>query len=209
MAASDPMNPRASQPQLQPAQLLEAYARGWFPMGDRASRQLEWFSPDPRGVIPLDGFRVSRRLARLVRQQRFEIRIDTHFEEVVRQCAARDETWISAVIIDAYSELHALGFAHSVEAWHADGLVGGLYGVSLRGAFFGESMFHTMTDASKVALCALVAHLQERHYRLLDVQWVTPHLASFGAIEVPRRRYLAMLADALTADCWFEWSGVE
>ena len=178
-------------------------------MGCAGSSAVDWYSPDPRGIIPLTAFHQSSRLTRTIRQGRFEIRFDTVFEDVMRACARPESTWISDSIMASYLDLHARRFAHSVEAWHADRLVGGLYGVSLRGAFFGESMFHTMTDASKVALSALVAHLQERQYRLLDVQWVTPHLASFGAIEVPRRRYLAMLADALTADCWFEWSGVE
>ena len=164
-----------------------------------------WFSPDPRGVIPLDGFHVPSRLARLLRQQRFEITIDSAFEEVMRACADdRDEgTWISGEIVECYTTLHRLGLAHSVEVRRESGLVGGLYGVHLGGAFFGESMFHRETDASKVALAALVERLQRRSFGLLDVQWLTPHLARFGAIEIPRAAYLAQLQRALKKDCRF------
>ena len=182
-----------------PALLLQAYASGWFPMAADPHRggRIEWFSPNPRGVLPLDGFHVPARLARVIRQGRFEIRIDTAFEAVMRACAARDETWINEDIIESYVALHRLGFAHSVEAWREARIVGGLYGVALRGAFFGESMYHDETDASKVALVALVERLRERAYVLLDVQWVTPHLHQFGAVEVPRRRYLKLLAESM------------
>ena len=188
-----------------PALLLQAYASGWFPMAAEPGRGggIEWFSPNPRGILPLDTFHVSGRLQRTLRQGRFDVRVDTRFEDVVRACAARDETWISGEIVESYTALHRLGYAHSVEAWHGDRLVGGLYGVALRGAFFGESMFHDETDASKVALCALVERLRARGYTLLDVQWVTPHLEQFGAVEVPRRRYLKLLADSLRLDCRF------
>jgi leucyl/phenylalanyl-tRNA--protein transferase len=121
----------------------------------------------------------------------------------MRACAARDETWISEEIVESYAALHRLGYAHSVEAWRGDRITGGLYGVALRGAFFGESMYHDETDASKVALCALVERLRARGYALLDVQWVTPHLEQFGAVEVPRRRYLKLLADSMRLDCRF------
>ncbi len=183
--------------------VLQAYQQGWFPMGDDKSPGIEWYSPDPRGIIPLDTFHVPARLQRVIRQERFTIRIDTAFDEVIRCCAARGETWITRDIIDTYAELHRLGFAHSVEAWQGDELAGGLYGVALRGAFFGESMFHRTTDASKVALAALVDRLRSRDYLLLDTQWVTPHLQQFGALDIPRIRYLRMLARALDRVCTF------
>jgi leucyl/phenylalanyl-tRNA--protein transferase len=189
-----------------PALLLQAYAAGWFPMGLEPERggSVEWFSPDPRGVLPLDDrFHVPSRLQRVIRQGRFEIRVDTRFADVMRSCAVRDETWITPEIVDSYVELHRLGFAHSVEAWRQGRLAGGLYGVALRGAFFGESMFHEEADASKVALCALVERLRARGYTLLDIQWVTPHLAQFGATEVGRKRYLRMLDQSLKIECRF------
>ncbi len=187
-----------------PEVLLAAYASGYFPMGVDGG-EIHWFSPDPRGVLPLERFHVSRRLARTLRQGRFDIRIDTCFRDVIDACAAdREEgSWITEEIVVSYCRLHELGYAHSVETWQAGRLVGGLYGVSLGGAFFGESMFHHVTDASKVALCALVERLRARGYRLLDVQWVTPHLAQFGAVEVSRRRYLQLLRQALSVACRF------
>ena len=187
---------------IEPHLLLQAYASGWFPMAvdDPAGEGIEWFSPDPRGIIPLERFHVSKRLERVVRQGKFEVAIDRAFADVMQACAGRDETWINQEILESYRELHRLGFAHSVECWLDGELVGGLYGVSLRGVFFGESMFHRVTDASKVALHALVARLKERRYALLDVQWVTPHLVQFGAVEVSRRRYLQMLRYAMTLE---------
>jgi leucyl/phenylalanyl-tRNA--protein transferase len=172
-------------------------------MGERGSGAIDWFSPDPRGIVPLDAFHVPARLARVVRQGRFDVRIDTAFRAVMEACAVREATWISDIIIGSYVKLHALGHAHSVECWQDDRLVGGLYGVSLGGAFFGESMFHTVSDASKVALCALVDRLRDRGFALLDVQWVTPHLRQFGAIDVRRREYLDRLEAALARDCRF------
>jgi leucyl/phenylalanyl-tRNA--protein transferase len=183
--------------------VLQAYQQGWFPMGDDKAPGIEWYSPDPRGIIPLDTFHVPSRLERVIRQGRFTIRIDTAFTEVIHSCAARGETWITREIIDTYTELHRLGFAHSVEAWEGEHLAGGLYGVALRGVFFGESMFHRATDASKVALAALVERLRGRDYHLLDTQWVTPHLLQFGAMEIPRVRYLRMLSRALDRPCSF------
>ena len=164
-----------------------------------------WFSPDPRGVIPLDGFRVPSRLARAMRQQRVDVDVDRAFEDVMRACAAhRNEgTWISDGIIECYAALHRLGLAHSVEVRRDGRLVGGLYGVHLGGAFFGESMFHRETDMSKVALASLVDRLQRRGFTLLDVQWLTPHLAQFGAIEISRADYLKRLQHALQRDCRF------
>lgn len=192
-----------------PAELLiSAYASGWFPMAVGPG-EIEWFSPDPRGVIPLEDFHVPRRLARVVRRGTFTIRIDRAFEQVIRACAADDRdsedpgTWIDDEIVESYCALHARGVAHSIEAWQDDRLVGGLYGVALGGAFFGESMFHRVTDASKVALVALVERLRARGFRLLDTQWVTEHLAQFGAIEIPRRQYLRLLEAGLRLDCTF------
>jgi len=185
--------------------LLSAYTSGWFPMAV-APGDIRWYSPDPRGVIPLDTFRASRRLARSLRQHRFEIRIDTDFRTVIRACSERVEAggnWIDEEIIDSYCALHERGFAHSVETWQDGVLVGGLYGVAIQGAFFGESMFHTVTDASKAALVALVDRLRARGYRLLDTQWVTDHLAQFGAVEIPRRRYLRLLEEALNVEATF------
>lgn len=185
--------------------LLSAYTSGWFPMAVGPG-DIRWYSPDPRGVIPLDTFHASRRLARSLRQHRFEIHIDTDFRTVIRACAERveaDGNWIDEEIIDSYCALHERGFAHSVETWQDGVLVGGLYGVAIQGAFFGESMFHTVTDASKAALVALVDRLRARGYRLLDTQWVTDHLAQFGAVEIPRRRYLRLLDDALKVDASF------
>jgi leucyl/phenylalanyl-tRNA---protein transferase len=187
--------------------LISAYATGWFPMA--VERGIQWFSPDPRGIFPLDGLRVSKRLARTVRQGRFRIEVDRAFVEVMRACAAaerdRDDpgTWISEEIIESYTALHAHGIAHSVETWVGERLVGGLYGVALRGAFFGESMFHRENDASKVALVALVDRLRRRGYALLDTQWTTPHLETLGAIEIPRKEYLRRLERALAIECDF------
>lgn len=184
---------------LEPDTLLTAYRSGLFPMPvGRGRRQLlAWWSPDPRGIIPLDGLRVSRSLRRSCR--RFEVRIDTAFEEVIDACAdpRRDGSWISPAVRQAYLRLHRLGWAHSVEAWGPEGLAGGLYGVAVGGLFAGESMFHRTTDASKVALVGLVERLRHGGGGLLDVQWTTPHLASLGAVDVPRRRYLELLADAV------------
>jgi leucyl/phenylalanyl-tRNA--protein transferase len=188
--------------------LVSAYASGWFPMAVEPG-EIRWYSPDPRGIIPLDTFRISRRLARTWRSGRFTIEVNRCFEDVIRACADADRdpedpgSWIDAEIIESYCALHRQGFAHSVETWQDGQLVGGLYGVALGGAFFGESMFHRVTDASKIALVALVERLRVRGYRLLDTQWVTEHLAQFGAIEIPRRRYLQLLDAALKLDCQF------
>ena len=185
--------------------LVSAYASGWFPMGV-GSGEIRWFSPDPRGIIPLDTFHVPRRLARVQRAGRFRIEIDTVFADVVRACAHAERsgedagTWIDDEIFESYCALHDAGFAHSVEVWERDALAGGLYGVALGGAFFGESMFHRVTDASKIALVALVERLRARGFTLLDTQWTTEHLEQFGAVEIPRVRYLQMLSSALALD---------
>ncbi len=188
-----------------PSILIEAYRRGVFPMG-MPDGSIQWFSPDPRGIIPLDTFHLPRRLARAMRAPGIEVRIDTAFADVVRACAERegdDGTWITDEIVDSYRALHDLGAAHSVEVWKDGQLAGGLYGVAVGCAFFGESMFHHARDASKIALAALVDHLRTRGFSLLDIQWVTPHLEQFGAIEIPREEYLERLAIALEADCPF------
>ena len=170
------------------------------------NNEIGWFSPDPRGILPIDSFHLPARLARLVRSGRFEVSVDRVFEGVMRACAERpgDGTWISEEILECYVAIHRLGLAHSVEVWQDGALAGGLYGVHLGGAFFGESMFHRVRDASKVALAALVDRLQRRGFVLLDTQWVTPHLQQFGAIEIPRREYLARLKRALAKDCAFD-----
>ena len=191
-----------------PELLLSAYGSGWFPMAVEPG-EIRWYSPDPRGIIPLDAFHLPARLARVMRSGVFRIERDRAFADVIRACAESDRrdddpgTWIDEEIIQSYSELHRLGFAHSLETWQGDRLVGGLYGVALGGAFFGESMFHRATDASKVALAALVDHLRKQGFRLLDIQWVTPHLEQFGAVEIPRSTYLERLAKALTIDAAF------
>ena len=166
--------------------------------------EIAWFSPDPRAIIPLDeGFRVPHGLRRVLKKGVFEIRVDTAFETVMRECAAREETWINEEIIASYTALHRLGHAHSVEAWCDGRLAGGLYGVTLGGAFFGESMFHEVTDASKVALHALVIRLRARGFELLDTQWITPHLETFGAVEIPRAEYRERLLACAEKPCRF------
>ena len=187
---------------LTPEILLHAYAAGIFPMADAADDpELFWVDPTRRGIIPLDGFHVPRRLARVMRQGRFAVRCDTAFAEVMQGCGeaseTRPSTWINDEILRLYAALFARGNAHSVECWLDEELVGGLYGVSLGAAFFGESMFSRVTDASKVALVGLVARLRAGGFRLLDTQFLTPHLAQFGGIEVSRARYHRLLADAL------------
>jgi leucyl/phenylalanyl-tRNA--protein transferase len=192
--------------------LLSCYARGVFPMADaREDEHVFLIDPERRGVIPLDGFHISRRLARTVRAEPFEIRTDTAFRAVVQACAepepGRAETWINHPIEDLYVQLHELGYAHTVECWLGGELVGGLYGVSLHGAFFGESMFSRRTDASKVALVHLVARLIAGGYRLLDAQFMTEHLTQFGAVEISRLDYHRRLALALSAEGEFQRAG--
>jgi len=189
---------------LAPSLLVAAYEAGYFPMA-MDDGEVRWYSPDPRGVLPLDRFHAPRRLLRVVRSGRFEISVDRAFRAVMEGCAAdRDEgTWISAEILDSYCALHDRGLAHSVETWAGGELAGGLYGVSLNGAFFGESMFHRVSDASRVALWALVERLRERRFGLLDIQWLTPFLEQCGAVEMPREEYLGTLAEALGRDTDF------
>lgn len=189
----------ANQPDIIPLEaLLNAYANGVFPMAEDGG--ILWFSPERRGLIPLDSrFRIPHGLRRTLKRGLFEVRWDTAFREVMLACAERKETWIDELILKSYCALHEEGFAHSVECWDADGLQGGLYGVALAGVFFGESMFHRKTDASKVALVALVETLREKNFQLLDTQWMTDHLRQFGGYELPRREYLAQLQAALEA----------
>jgi leucyl/phenylalanyl-tRNA--protein transferase len=179
-----------------PEVLLQGYRLGVFPMA-MDDGEIEWFSPDPRAILPLDKFHIPHTLERVVRKQSFEIRINTAFSEVMRECARRAETWINDEIVESYTRLHQLGHAHSIEAWRNDELAGGLYGVAIGGAFFGESMFHHVRDASKIALLALVDRLSARRFTLLDTQWLTPHLEKFGAIEIPRHHYLYRLSSAV------------
>jgi leucyl/phenylalanyl-tRNA--protein transferase len=179
-----------------PDVLLQGYRLGVFPMA-MENGAIEWFTPQRRGIIPLDRFHVPHGLQRTLRKGLFEVRVDTAFGRVIRACAQREETWINDEIVRSYTRLHDLGYAHSIEAWHEKKLSGGLYGVSLGGAFFGESMFHEVTDASKVALHGLVEHLRARRFALLDTQWLTPHLAQFGAIEISRPQYMHLLTRAV------------
>lgn len=181
---------------LEPGTLLAAYRTGLFPMPfDR--RRIAWFSPDPRGIIPLDGLHVSRSLRKSLR--RFDVRMNQRFRDVMEACADPDRPgfWINQAFIDAYTHLHELGWAHSIEVYRDDELVGGLYGVRVAGLFAGESMFHRATDASKVALVHTVEWLGDTRGRLFDVQWTTPHLRSLGAVDVARAEYLSRLADAI------------
>jgi len=197
--------------EITPDVLLKAYACGIFPMAESADDPgLYWIEPERRGIIPLDGFRISSRLARTVRSDKFEVRVDSDFEGVISGCAepqeGREKTWINERIRRLYGELFARGRCHTVEAWRDGQLVGGLYGVRLGGAFFGESMFHRETDASKVALVHLVGRLIAGGFRLLDTQFVTSHLKTFGALEVSRRQYHRLLDLALAVEgdfyCW-------
>jgi leucyl/phenylalanyl-tRNA--protein transferase len=190
---------------LDPDSLLTAYASGAFPMADEGNK-IHWYTADPRGVLPLDTFHIPQTLRQLIRQKKFEIRINFDFENTMRACmTARPgkTTWINQELIAAFTRLHEIGHAHSVEAWRNNQLAGGLYGVSLGAAFFGESMFHHQRDASKVALAALVDRLNERGYELLDTQSCTQHLKRFGTIEIPEADYLARLAKALKRKCSF------
>ena len=191
---------------LSPVSVLRAYRDGFFPMGCGDGR-LRWFSPDPRGILPLAEFRLPHGFRRALPRLGFAVTINTAFEEVVAGCADRPETWIDPAIARVYAELHAQGAAHSVEVWSRGSLAGGLYGVQVGGAFFGDSMFSRVSEASKLALLSLVEILRERQFGLLDIQWVTDHLEMFGAVEVRRAVYLCMLQDALVQECVFHAPG--
>ena len=194
--------------ELTPETLLRAYAVGLFPMAERRDDQtLFWIDPEKRGILPIDRFHLPRRLARKLRRRPFEVRCDSAFEDVIRECAApaddRPETWINEEIVALYTDLNQMGRAHSVECWRDGRLVGGLYGVTLGAAFFGESMFSRETDASKIALAHLVARLRKGGFSLLDVQFVTGHLSRFGAVEILRSGYRHLLAEALDRTATF------
>jgi leucyl/phenylalanyl-tRNA--protein transferase len=202
------MTRNTTSSEITPEVLLRAYACGIFPMAESADDpNLFWVEPELRGVIPLDGFHIASRLARTVRSDAFTVTVDRAFKAVIAGCAApqvgRNDTWINQRIRDLYVGLHGIGHAHSVEVWKDDDLVGGLYGVNLGRAFFGESMFHRARDASKVALVHLVARLIAGGFELLDTQYVTEHLKSFGAVEIPRRRYTTLLDHALKGEADF------
>ncbi|HUU81995.1 MAG TPA: leucyl/phenylalanyl-tRNA--protein transferase [Phycisphaerae bacterium] len=190
-------------PQLAPELLLAAYSRGIFPMAEEEGR-IMWFCPDPRAIIELDALRVSKTLAQLYRQGRFELTVNRDFIAIITACADRPEgTWISQDFIEAYGRLHELGYAHSIEAWRQGELAGGLYGVAIGGVFCGESMFFRQRDASKIALVYLVERMNERGFELLDVQFTTDHLARMGAVEIPREEYFRRLAAAVRKPCRF------
>jgi len=185
--------------------LVNAYAQGVFPMAGPGG-ELRWYSPDPRGILPLDEFHLPHTLRRRLRQVEWRFTFDRNFERVMEYCAEREETWIDARIHSAYTDLHGRGLAHSVEIWDDSRMVGGLYGVSLGGAFFGESMFHRVTDASKAALFVLVETMRAAGYGLLDIQWTTPHLCQFGARAIEREQYLHLLERALNRQRRFQHS---
>ena len=196
------------QPELTSDILLRTYAAGIFPMAESADDPtIFWVDPDERGVLPLDTFHIGRKLQATLRSNKFEVKLDTAFEDVIRACGAayagRPSTWINSEIVRLYVGLHRMGHAHSIETWRDGRLVGGLYGVALGGAFFGESMFSRETDASKVALCHLVARLRRGGYRLLDTQFVTQHLTQFGVYEVSRAEFRKMLHEAIQIDAEF------
>ncbi len=190
-----------------PQMLVWAYSQGIFPMAESRHGEIGWYSPDPRTIMPLESFHVPRSLAKRVRQGACEITRDSAFERVIRACSEprpyADDTWINDAIIESYIQLHGMDVAHSMEAWADGELVGGLYGVALGGAFFGESMFSRAADVSKVCLVHLVEHLRERGYVLLDVQFTNPHLDQFGIAEIPRASYLDRLHAALRMDVTF------
>lgn len=202
--SSSPKKLLAEVQPLNPDLLLSAYAQGIFPMADaRDAEEIYWVEPKRRGILPLGGLHISKSLAKVLRSGRFRLSRNTAFALVVELCAEaapdRSSTWINGQIEEAVAALHCIGHAHSVECWHGETLVGGLYGISLGRAFFGESMFSRATDASKVALVGLVNWLNEDGYELLDCQFLTPHLASLGAIEISRAKYLTLLKKALEA----------
>jgi leucyl/phenylalanyl-tRNA--protein transferase len=188
---------------ISPIDLLNAYCNGYFPMADSTDGDISWYDPEFRGIIPLKGLKISRSLRRTIAKGTFAVTVDTAFEDVMRHCAEREQTWISETIVRSYMGLFELGYAHSVETRAGGVLVGGLYGVAIGGAFFGESMFSRVPNASKIALAALVQRMNERGYELLDTQYVTPHLLSMGGVEISRDEYIGLLRAALTKKCMF------
>lgn len=197
-------------PPLTPDLLLRTYARGLFPMGDDATGAVRWYAPNPRAHLPLDDFHVPHNLRRRVRRQEFQVTADQAFETVIRACADRSRTWITPRIIRVYTALHERGYAHSVECWQDDTLAGGLYGVALKGAFYGESMFFRVSNASKVALVHLVRQLRAGGFVLLDTQYATEHLKRFGVVEIPRASFEEKLGHALNREAsWWPLSDAE
>lgn len=192
--------PKTTHLQLNPITVINAYAQGIFPMADHDG-DIHWYAPDPRAILEHHNLHISHSLQATIRKGIYEIRVDTAFETVMRYCATREETWINEAFIATYTHLHNAGLAHSVEAWQNGTLVGGLYGISLRAAFMGESMFSHATDASKVCLVALVNHLEARGYILHDTQFLTPHLQTLGVTEIPFNLYAQRLHEALQLPC--------
>lgn len=195
--------------QLTPALILNAYAVGLFPMAEsKETKEIFWVDPNERGIIPLDGFHISKSLKKIVRKKKYRVTFNQNFGDVIRFCAeyykSRRETWINQTIIDLYTSLHLMRHAHSIEVYHENILVGGLYGVTLGGVFFGESMFSREANTSKIALVYLVARLRRQKFKILDTQFITNHLKQFGAITIPRHDYLLQLKDALEDDCEFD-----
>lgn len=188
---------------IDPEFLLTAYCNGFFPMADSKTGEINWYSPDPRAIIDLEKFHPPKSLKSILKKNIFEIKINQNFEETIRRCSKRKETWISEKIIQSYLKLNELGYAHSVETWSEGKLAGGLYGVAIGGAFFGESMFSILRDASKVALVNLVKRLNEKGFLLLDAQYITPHLKRFGAYEITRKEYLDLLNKSINLNCMF------
>jgi leucyl/phenylalanyl-tRNA--protein transferase len=191
------------QEAITPEIVISGYTQGFFPMADEDDGQIYWHSPDPRAIIPFDNVKVPRSLRQSIRKHNYQIKINQNFEEVINFCAKRDSTWISSLIINIYTELNIMGFAHSVECYSEDELVGGLYGISIGGAFFGESMFNKKTDAAKACFYYLIKHISNRNFILLDSQYINPFTEQLGAIEIPKSNYLKLLNKALTLPCKF------
>lgn len=188
---------------LQPNNMIRLYSRGAFPMADEITGEINWYLPEVRTIIPLDNYNYPRSLRKTIKEQNFEFRFDYNFRSVVNACANREKTWISDKLIACYMELEKLGHIHTVETWQDNELVGGLYGISYAGAFFGESMFSIVSQASKAALIKLIEHLNEKNFVMLDVQYITPHLEMFGAVEISFGEYNNLLQASYTRDCIF------
>jgi leucyl/phenylalanyl-tRNA---protein transferase len=188
---------------LKPNNMIRLYSRGAFPMADEITGFINWYLPEIRTIIPLNNYNIPRSLNKILKEKRFEIRYDYDFPQVVKGCADRDQTWISERLIEAYLELDKLGYVHTVETWENGKLVGGLYGISYGGAFFGESMFSKVPQASKAALVKLLEHLNEKNYAMLDVQYMTPHLKMFGAIEISFEEFNKLLQYCYKRNCRF------
>ncbi len=187
-----------------PEILIEAYSEGYFPMAESCNGDIYWHSPDPRAIIPFNDVKIPRTVKQRIKRENWDFHFNTSFERVIRLCSDREETWINEEIIQTYTELHYYGYAHSIETWGGHKLVGGLYGVTIGGAFFGESMFNLVSDASKAAFYALIERLKERNFVLLDSQYINPHTKMLGAIELPRIYYLQLLKKAIKLPCKFD-----